>query len=134
MKQNHRWLPWVLCFGLGSAMGLWLLLSSGALVSGNTRLIWSALSNACCLPGAVLLCLGLLGIAERHGQFDMLGYAMKNLSMLVSRRQKAARESYFDYKERRQTLRSGSTGSVLLISGLVYLGLAILFVVIYLNT
>ena len=87
-----------------------------------------ALCDACFVPAALLLCMGLLLFVSNDGFFDMLGYGIQRALTIMlseSKRQKYPK-TFLEYKEMKWGTPKSSFG-FLIAAGLVYLALAGVF-------
>ncbi len=103
------------------------------------ELSWShRLCDGCLTAGTLLAGVGGLKFIRNQGAFDVMGYSMATaihgwLPMLRPQNQLGDREEPFeDYRERKQAQRKPAAD--LLISGGIYMALAVVLLVIYLLT
>lgn len=96
MRKFKRYLPYLICFGLGGAIFLAMILYGRIWTLSGGR-VFQLMSDACMLPGVLIGGVGLLVFAANDGFFHMLSYAVIHLFDLF--RPNARNEKYRDYYE-----------------------------------
>lgn len=78
--------------------------------------ILSALCDAFFVPGALLVCAGLLSLSAKEGVFDMLFYGCKSLLVLFSPLRKPEKhQRYWDYKQMKEASREKFQPGILMV-------------------
>ncbi len=113
------------------------LISGAALAAfvfylGTSReyLLLRRLCDSAFVPAAILL--GIAGImaARNDGSFDSMGYSIKSVFTTHYPSTKGRDEDFLEYKERKAESRKSPVNVAL--AGLIYLVLAVIFLIIYL--
>ena len=118
---------------LVGALLVWLYIGlrdyEGAALKERYKMIADALT----IPGLLFVMFGLLVWASFQGAMDGLGYAFRNLiSALIPGMRIQKQEGYKEYLEARREKRRESRGyGFLFFSGLLFMGLASIFVILY---
>lgn len=98
----------------------------------STVEVMRILSDSCFLSGILLAGLGLLIVASNGGAFDMLAYAVRVFFLRFKRDiNKRKYKDFYEYREEKKGEKRSM--AFLLIVGLVFIALAILFLVLYYN-
>jgi len=115
---------------IGLAMGVGVFAVRGGFSATAWPEIASALCDACFVPSALLISVGLLLFAADGGLFDMMTYGVQKALRLVLSEEKRAMypKTFYDYRVLKQGKKSGF--GFLLIAGGVYLALATLFLLL----
>lgn len=99
MKKFKKFLPYLICFVIGAAMFLAVIISNDIwALSGYD--VFRLLSDACIVPGAVIGGVGALVFAANGGAFDMLSYGILHIFDLF--RPNARNEKYRNFVEYKQ--------------------------------
>ena len=124
-KDSMRRVAITMAIGLVMAIGVF------AARGGFEKTLWpeiaAALCDACFVPSALLISLGLLLFVANDGFFDMLTYGVQKTLRLVqsAEKQVAFPKTFYDYKLLKQGKRAGF--GFMMIAGGVYLALAVVF-------
>lgn len=99
MNKFKKLLPYLICFAVGAAMFLAVIISNKIwLLSGYD--VFRLLSDACIVPGAIIGGIGALVFAANGGVFDMLSYAVLHLFDLFRPNVRNERyKNFFEYKQ-----------------------------------
>ena len=126
-----KWLQYGVTTLVGLAVAIPLAFSRGFVFDGDTVVNAAALSDGC-FVAAVLLCgVGILAWTATTGFFDIFSYGFKSLLVLFSSvKHPDDHMHYADYKAMKE-LKRGKTIHFILYVGLVFLGLAGLFLAVY---
>ena len=93
---------------------------------------YRALSDAFTIPGMLLLMLGLLVALSHAGSFIGLGYVMTHmLGGLIPGMRTHKEERFYDYYQRKKKKEKAGGYGFLIISGLILLGVAVVFLVLF---
>lgn len=127
-KGSRRALAITMLVGL--VMGAGVFAARGGFGMAEWPAIAAALCDACFVPAAMLLCLGLLLFAANDGLFDMMTYGVQKALRIIQSEEKrsAFPKSFYDYRVLKQGKKSEF--SFLLIAGAIYLVLAVLFLLL----
>lgn len=96
----------------------------------TTKEIMHILADAFFVPGVVMICTGLLVFTSNEGTFDMLAYGVtKLIDLFRSDATRNKHKSFYDYSVAKHEEKSRF--GHLLIIGLAFLGLSIIFTLVY---
>lgn len=120
-----------ICFGVSLAITIAVLVIKGIFSSTTVKETAMILSDSFFLGGALILVVAGLVWASDHGVSDGIGYSFSKLFSLRKRDYEEKKESYSEYKDRKHARKS----SVIefLISGLSFVLISIIFLLIYLQ-
>ncbi len=120
-----------ICFGVSLAIAIAVLVIKGIFSSTTVKETAMILSDSFFLGGALILVVAGLVWASDHGVSDGIGYSFSKLFSLRKRDYEEKKESYSEYKDRKHARKS----SVIefLISGLSFVLISIIFLLIYLQ-
>lgn len=108
--------------------------STGWNITNNTSKVFYILSNAFFVIGVLCACAGLLVVASNGGAFEMLVYGVRRFFSLFKKDPTKVRfKTFYDYHVYRSEVPKKSFLFLLLV-GLFYISLSILFVFIYYQT
>lgn len=94
--------------------------------------IMQALSDCFVVPGLFLILFGLLVVCSNGGTFDMLGFGTKKVISVFKRHpSEKDRESFYEYRNRKQE--SKRSFGYLIIVGVVFLAIGMVFFVLCYN-
>lgn len=123
-------LKYLITFAVGLAAAFAVALIGGIFSLTETSGICRVLSDACFVPGFLILAVGLLQVASRGGTFDMLAYGF--ISIFDALRRDVSKRKYKNFYEYRRARQEKKPSSAHLITvGLVFIALAIVFLVLY---
>jgi len=116
----------------GVALGAALFIGRGGLALREDRAVYQALCDACFVPAAALLSIGLLVFVANDGLFDIFGFTiMRATAVFHSREARAALpKTYYDYHRMKHDGRKADS-RFLLFSGLTLLALAFAFLLLF---
>ncbi len=99
MNKLKKLLPYLICFGIGAAIFLTIIISNEIwTLSGYD--VFRLLSDACIVPGALIGGVGALVFASNGGAFDMLNYAVMHIFDLFRPNARNERyKNFFEYKQ-----------------------------------
>ena len=124
------WIKYLITFGVGAAMTISAASIMGIFSAESTADIIKILCDAFAITGVLLLGAGLLVFASNAGMFSMITYGA---IMFVNafRRDVSARkyESYYDYTEAKKNKKIKNAH--LLWNGLLFLVIAVIFLIIF---
>ena len=121
--MKKRLLPWLIELGVSLLVFLAVALYRGVFRSTDTAAIYSGLCDAFFVPGAFLVCFGILAFCANGGVFDIFSYGAKSLKVLFTPFGKNKSQRYYDYKLEKEMKRQ-KPKSRLLILGLGFLAAA----------
>ncbi len=94
--------------------------------------IMQALSDCFVVPGLFLILFGLLVVCSNGGTFDMLGFGTKKVISVFKRHpSEKDRESFYEYRNRKQE--GKRSFGYLIIVGVVFLAIGMIFFVLCYN-
>lgn len=95
----------------------------------------SLLTDSCFITGMIFLSVGFIGFAAGEGTFDSLGFAVESIFVVRNwslKRKFSERETFADYKDRKQEKRKGKKKSYnIFIVGGIYILIAAIFLIVY---
>lgn len=98
----------------------------------ETREVMRILSDACLVSGVILGGVGLLVVASNGGAFDMLAYAVRVFFLRFKRDMNNRKyKDFYEYREAKKKEKRST--AYLLIVGLAFVALAVLFLILYYN-
>lgn len=119
--------------GFGLLLFILVIVNHGLFSAETLKDKIRILSDACTIPGTVLLMLGFLCMIANKGTFMALGYAFKNIARIIipgaGLREKG---TYYDYVSEQKEKKPMSFG-FLTISGICFLAIAVVLIVVYYN-
>ena len=93
--------------------------------------IYKILCNAFFISGILLLGVGILVFISKEGMFDGMSYYAGRFMMLFSRNYDEKRKTALSYYEYKQAKNRETGGGFILITGLVFLAIAVVFLVLF---
>lgn len=128
-----HWLKYLITFGCGLVVSFSLACILGLFKCKNAAAVYQILSDSTLATGVILFGVGLLTFCGNHGAFDMIGYGLKHgLARLIpGLGTRVGKKTYAEYREERED-RKKSFGFLLLV-GIFFLVLAVLFVILYMT-
>ncbi len=121
-------LPFVISFGvIVAGLVAW---KQGLFSAVETGDIYKALCDACFVPGVLLVSFGLLAFIAYGGVFDIFTYGFRMVRLLFISFRKDKELPYYEYKlaKAEKRLKPRYYG---LKTGLVFLGLAVIFLILF---
>ena len=97
----------------------------------DLKTIYHILSDSFTVPGVVITGFGLLIFASNEGVFDGITYGVMSFINMFKTRNAKKYSSLYDYKQKKHAVKT-KTGFIL-ISGLIILSFAIVFLILYMN-
>ena len=126
-------LRYVATAGLGLAVALTICITRGLFSMTAPADIYHVLCDAFFVPAVYMLCIAGLAYVSSNGVFYALGYAIKTLFSVHNWSKKnrfSERQSYGDYVEEKRG-KVSKFPSTLLWTGLVLLGISIIFMALF---
>lgn len=117
---------------LAILVGLSILIAIPKLINDNldTKDILMILTDSISVPSIIFICLAILMFCSNEGAFDMLSYGVLTLFSLFKKNPKDRKyDTYYDYKESRREKKNIYIN--MLLSGIIYLFIGIILLVIY---
>lgn len=117
---------------LAILIGLSLLIAIPKLVVDDltTKDVLMILTDSISVPSIIFICLAILMFCSNEGAFDMLSYGLLTVLSLFKRNPKDRKyDTYYDYKESRKD--KNKVYINMLISGIIYLSIGIIILIIY---
>lgn len=116
--------------GIAAVLIFSLNLSRFSEIETGAVLILHCLCDAAFVPSVFLLGVGGLKAIRNKGVFDVMGFGIKStLQTFIPALKSGEKEDLYKYCERKEASRKPADG--LLLAGAVYLGIAVLTLVIY---
>lgn len=131
MKMKINKTKLLICFGVSLVITIAVLIIKGVFSSTTIKETTMILSDSFFLGGALILVAAGLVWASDQGVSDGIGYSFSKLFNLRKRDYEEHKESYSEYKERKHARKS--TVIEFLISGLSFVFISVIFLLIYLN-
>ena len=130
-KKRPAFVPWLISFGIAAAVFVIFVLSRHIFEKTDPKEIYTILCDGFFVPGAFYTCIGILSFCAQGGFFDIFAYGIKSLGVLLTPFRKPEKQmKYFEYKEMKKATRQ-KTKPCILITGLVFLGLAVVCLLLY---
>jgi len=131
MKKFKAFLPYLICIAIGAAVSLVIILAYQIWNMKTVEQI-RLLGDAFLVAGVLLAGVGLLVFASNGGVFDMLTYAVIRFFDLFRKNVKNPKyKDYYEYREAKKGRRKKM--AFMLIVGLGYVAIAVIFGIIWLN-
>lgn len=128
-----RALPYLISAAVGIAIFIIIICSKKIWNLSQTFEIMHLLSDATFVPGVLLAGMGLIVFASNGGVFDMLAYATIRFFDLFKRDPRNKKyKDFYEYREAKKDRKRGM--AFMLIVGLVFIALATIFLIVYLET
>lgn len=125
-----NWLKYVITASIGLGFALLIMLGKGVFNQEDTKQVYKILSDAFFVPGVCITGFGLLIFASNGGTFDMLSFGMKKFFSLFKRDLKGTmKETFYDYRAAKEG--TEKSFGYMVIVGLVFITLSVIFVVFY---
>jgi hypothetical protein len=124
------WLKYVITLSIGLGFALIIMVSKGIFTQEDPNEVYKILSDAFFVPGVCITGFGLLILASNGGTFDMLSFGMKKFFSLFKRDLKGTmNETFYDYRLAKEG--TEKSFGYMVIVGLVFITLSVIFVVFY---
>ena len=129
MKNNKLY---KLFFHILAAVVLFFACASanGMFTAETTADFIGKLADAFTVPGVIMFTVGALSWASSKGTYDIFGFGMKAVGNIFAPKRDDDARSFLAYKEKKESTRKGWNKDAL-ITGSIFLFLAIVLVVIY---
>lgn len=129
--MKKKLLQYGICSVVGALLSLWVMSTQGMfIIHGEPKVTLMILCDSFFVAGALLALMGALVWVSTTGFFDALSYALKTAAHMFLPFMKIQRQSFYDYKMEKEEKR-GKTPYFVLIVGLAYLLLAVIFLIIW---
>jgi len=132
--KRKKWMIWGALLAAETAVALLIARYQGLAAENALALNARHLSDGCFVVGLVMTGVGLMTWVATTGFFDMLSYGVqygvRAFVGLFGGNRKPNDKSFYDYKMERDEKRSAAQYSVL-ISGIGFIALSVLFLVMY---
>lgn len=127
-----RILPYLITFLVGAAISVAIICGKQVWTAESGKVVMQILSDAFFVPGVLLAGVGLIIFASNGGAFDMLGFAVLLFFNLF--RRDVNKRKYKDFYEYRESKKDRKTSmAFMLIVGVVFIAVAVIFLIIYLK-
>lgn len=127
-----RILPYIITAVIGIAITVAIICSKQIWAADSTKVVMQILSDAFFVPGVLLAGVGLIIFASNGGAFDMLGFAVLLFFNLF--RKDVNKRKYKDFYEYRQAKKDKKRSmAFMLIIGLIFIAIAVIFIIVYAN-
>lgn len=127
-----RILPYIITAVIGIAITVAIICSKQIWAADGTKIVMQILSDALFVPGVLLAGVGLIIFASNGGAFDMLGFAVLLFFNLF--RKDVNKRKYKDFYEYRQAKKDKKRSmAFMLITGLIFIAIAVIFIIVYAN-
>ena len=129
--KRKKVLPCLIEAAIAAAVFLLVAAYRGVFTTSDPAVVLGGLSDAFFVPGALLVCFGLLAFCARGGVFDIFSYGVKSLKVLFTPFGKAEKhQRYYEYKlEKEARRRKPRPGTLYL--GLSFVAAAALCLILY---
>lgn len=121
---------YLITIGTGLAAALYVAFIRGIFSETNPSQIFAILSDSFTVPGVLLTGIGGLMFVSNEGGFDALSYGITSFIDLFRKEKKNKYKTFYDYKEEKAS--KTLPVSFVLISGLIFMALAIIMLLLYL--
>lgn len=132
MKQDKKVLliKYITCFGIASLIAFLVFLIQG-FFTDRVEVNIQLLADGFFVPGILFTLLSGMLYVINEGIFIGIGYIFRNIILTFLPMGRAKQELYADYRERKMSEKKISNDSCILVTGLVFLALSIIFTVLY---
>ena len=128
--MKKKAVPYLIEAGIAFAVALLVAWHRGVFSSTDRAQILGGLCDAFFVPGALLVCFGLLAYCARGGVFDIFSYGVKSLKVLFTPFGKGRHQRYYDYKMQKEANR-GKPRPFTLYLGLFFIAAAAVCLVMF---
>ena len=128
--KHKKALPWLIEGAVAAAVFFLVAAYRGAFTASDSAVVLSGLCDAFFVPGALLVCFGLLAFCARGGVFDIFSYGAKSLKVLFTPFGKGRHQRYYDYKMQKEANR-GKPRPFTLYLGLFFIAAATVCLVLF---
>ncbi len=131
-QHNLKWLGYVICFVLCSAVTLVMLGTAGTFTKTDSEAIYFDLCNAFSVPGIIMTCFGALVFATNNGAFDMLAFSVIKLFDLFRKDlTKVKYRTFYDYHSAQQGKKRSF--AYMIFVGLFFVAVSVVFLLLNLG-
>jgi len=128
-------LPYLITAAIGAAFAILIMFAKHIHTlpptAENAREIMHILCDSFFVPGVILAGVGLIIFASNGGVFDMLAFATIKFFDLFKKDAKGKYKDYYDYREAKKDRKTKM--SFMLIVGLAYIAVSVIFLIVYYN-
>ena len=121
---------YAVCFGI-EALIAYLVVWSKGFFTDSAAVNIQILSDAFFVPGILMTLLAGMLYVSSEGALIGIGFVLRNVVLTFIPMGRAKHELYADYRERKMSEARQKNDRCILVSGLVFLGLGIVFTVIW---
>jgi len=121
---------YAVCFGIEALIAFLVIWSKGFFTDSAAVNI-QILSDAFFVPGILMTLLAGMLYVSSEGALIGIGFVLRNVVLTFIPMGRARHELYADYRARKMSEAKQNNDSCILVSGLVFLGLGIIFTVIW---
>ena len=125
------YVKYLITFVVGLILALWVTISKDLFAEERLYMIYQILAESFSVPAVLMLGFGGLVFVSNEGMFDSLSYGLTSFMDLFRKEKRNKFNTFYDYKESKKD-RSMSFG-YLLICGIVFVAIAIVFHLLYAN-
>lgn len=130
--MKKKIIRYAITFGIGLILALCVSFAKSLYWLDDTTEILMALCDCFTVSGMLLILFALLVICSNGGTFDMLGFGVKKVIVLLKRHpNERDKERFYEYRKRKQE--NKRSFAYMLIVGGVYFAIGLLFFVLYYN-
>ena len=127
-----RILPYIITAVIGIAITVAIICSKQIWAADGTKIVMQILSDAFFVRGVLLAGVGLIIFASNGGAFDMLVFAVLLFFNLF--RKDVNKRKYKDFYAYRQAKKDKKRSmAFMLITGLIFIAIAVIFIIVYAN-
>lgn len=116
---------------IGLIASLFIMFIKSVFHAEDNKEIMKILCDSFFVPGVLILCFGLLVVASNGGTFDMLTYGVIRFFSFFKKDATSKYKTFYDYRKAQQS--SPRQFLYLVLVGLFYIIISLIFMVIYLN-
>ena len=128
----RKYLKYIITVTIGLAFSALIIFSKDIFNQESTTEVMKILCDGFFVPGVVILGFGLLVVASNGGTFDMIVYGTKKFFDLFRRNAyKRVNETFYEYKKAKSDKKIEFL--YMIITGLVFIAISIIFLVLYYN-
>ena len=121
---------YAVCFGIEALIAFLVIWSKG-FFTDSTAVNIQILSDAFFVPGILMTLLAGMLYVSSEGALIGIGFVLRNVVLTFIPMGRAKHELYADYRERKMSEEKQNNDSCILVSGLVFLSLGIIFTLIW---
>lgn len=130
------YLKYLITFAIGLVIVLIIICSKGIFEQSRTQVIMQILSDALFVSGVCITGVGVISFASKGGAFDMLAYGVRVFFIALKdafSREKIERKykDFYEYSQAKKG-RESHIGFILIV-GLIFIAVSVVFLIIYNN-